>query len=328
VLALADQTSPSVRLERWRKDGTLAWRRELATQGQVLSLGLRADESIALAGPDGFRVFGAEAGALLGERQVPLNGPGILAWAFAPDGVVTVYCNNLVSTPLRGQPTAIPLVPEVGHMDVARPSLDTATPAQITTAKDGGIVLGDLACADHEVYGGDRDETCMARLRRFDAQGHLLWTQQAGETGTRREWFWHESGGSQNPIGIGSFGLVRTRYQGETHIDGLTVLPSGAVVATLLGSTTGIWEIGGDGRVAWLRRESRLWQVRPTVVLALPDRRFGVETKGPRLGLFDANGKNHSWTGVPEKSAENGTAYAGATTFGKDRIALVRVLAQ
>ena len=127
-------------------------------------------------------------------------------------------------------------------------------------------------------------------------------------------------------VGIGDFGIVRTRYEGCTRVDGLTVFLSGGVVATLVGSTTGLWAIAPDGRTTWLRREPRLRQTRPTFPLGLPNGGFSVATKGPRLGVFDAGGRNRGWTGVPEKAAQNGTSYAGVTAVDGAHIAVVRVL--
>jgi hypothetical protein len=327
VLALNDRTALDVRLERWRKDGTLLWRRDHAGRGPVVSLRLRADGGIALAGPDGFWVAGGDDGALVGERQVRLENLGVLSWTLAPDGVVTAGRHELVRYPLHGEPTRIVLQPALEERQSAWQSADLATPTQLATLDDGSIVLGDVQSTSHEVKGlHGPDETCVARLRRFDAQGRLLWSQLAGESKTWNEWFWHDSGGSQDPVGIGVFGIVRTRFEGCTHMDGLTVLPTGAVVATLIGNTTGLWEIGPDGRMAWLRREPHLWLTRPNVPFGLADGKFGVTTKGPRFGLFDASGKNGGWTGVQEKVAASGLPYAGATTIAGGRIALVRVL--
>jgi hypothetical protein len=326
VLALNERISSDVRLERWRQDGSLQWRRDHAGKGPVLSLGLHGDGSVALAGPEGFWVVGADDGALVGDRRVRLLGPEVRQWTLTSDGVLTAERNGLVRHPLRGEPTTIVLVPELGEMHFASASENLVPPPQLAVLADGGVVLSDVAVTSHDVYGGrGRDETYVARLRRLDAQGRLLWTETTGEAETWREWFWSDSGGSQNPIGIGPFGIVRKRYRGGTAVDGLVVLPNGVVIATLVGVTTGLCAIGPDGRVAWLRREKGLWSTRPNRPFALPDGGFVVASKGPRLGLFDANGKNRGWTGAPEKAAADDLLYAGATLIRGDRIALVRV---
>jgi hypothetical protein len=104
------------------------------------------------------------------------------------------------------------------------------------------------------------------------------------------------------------------------------VLPTGAVVATLMGNTTGLLEIGPDGRTAWLHRAPHLGDTRPTVPFGLAAGRFGITTRGPRLELFDASGKSTGWIGAPMKEAAKGVPYAGATGLAGGRIALVRVV--
>ncbi len=84
--------------------------------------------------------------------------------------------------------------------------------AEMLVSDAGEVLILDVYLERYPISTSATDKVWPSVVTVLDYQGHIIVQRPYSWMKTKWEWFWSESTGSQNPIGIGRGGLVRTRY--------------------------------------------------------------------------------------------------------------------
>lgn len=242
-----------IELARWTAGGKLVSRRAVDLAGKLLDWRFQPDGAVVAVTATAVVRLGPD-GRIATRRAVPTRDEQPLFGSAYRAGAWVAYAHRVVHVALEGEAAEVTL-PLGSTAEACRGESEKDCRARIgvsglVASDDGSCLVVEEIEVWHAVSGvPSGDTTSTLALALVDGAGKVQARGEVGKARREREWFWREKLPS-NPTPFPSdFGLVRTRYHGESHLSSLDVLANGDFL--LGGWPEAVFRLDRGLRVLW-----------------------------------------------------------------------------